>query len=384
MRPAIGVILALGAAAGPAAADNAVYVNAARDGESGRSAIETLAGERPRSAAHAGVRDALEGPLADPPDDAGTAIETARKLVAEAERRFRETPRDPAIRAKIDEARAALAPLLGSAAAAPALAEAEFLDGWIALEEKRGADAAARFRLTRALEPRRDALDPDAYLPRLVRAYEEAVAAKPRPVGLALVVRPARASVRIDGVRVEPVPGRVPAGRHYITATAVGYRPRTWSGKIAGSKTAVSIELEPLDPAERIAALRRALRDGGEAAELARDLAELAGGRRLVIVRDRAGGGLERATFADGRLGEWSPVARSKPADLRFRRPPANGGAVVGGPVVAVERRWYQKTSGKVAIGGGVAAVVAGAVLVYFAATAETTVNVGADWELLP
>jgi len=328
--------------------------------------LHAVVSDRPGwSLLSAGLRRALEAPVADP-------VARARKEQARASRALTRFEHD-----RVLEALLAAEALLGSGPPTreltTVLAELHVTAG-VSYSLSGDRDSAlASFRLASQLDPGRPALDPGRYQPSVVLLYAEAVARPPGDGSLELTA-PAGARLWLDGVelgRSETRPASVPAGIHYLQASLPGHAPawRKISIKV-GDQTTVRLELRPLSATEQLAELREDLCAGREKEKVAA-LASLTGVHAVVLLRQAgatvfsAGGSPLGSPFAPDRRGDLYAALAQLDATAP---PPARPRP---GPGPPPPRRWYQTWWGRGAIIGAVAAVVAATVVVSYAVTRE-------------
>jgi len=124
-----------------------------------------------------------------------------------------------------------------------------------------GKDQAAitDFRLAHQLSPTRQELERGLFRPSVVAAYARAVAQDQRAprVRLRIAVDPANAVIWVDGAPLAST-REVGRGPHWVEVSAPGYQPHR-QVLDAESTTTVEAMLVPLEGAERLASLRRAV-----------------------------------------------------------------------------------------------------------------------------
>jgi hypothetical protein len=361
-------------------------VNLAADAAAGRKAAEEL----DRALAADGEADplppgevmrALEEPL---PRDTGAA---AARVLAEADERLaaaREAQvrfdRDAAV-AQLAAAERTLLALDPSAPVIARLAEASFLLGLVHMAAGEAVPAIAAFRVTRRLAPTRPALDPARYPPDVIEAYAAAGQALAKTAAVELRAPYDGASVFVDGQRVGSSGTRaaVEPGAHFVWATMAGYQPAGARVELSPEQQLpVSLALQPLPPEARARALRAELLATTPTLAAYRaaaaEIGAIAGVRAVILVASR-GRGLVAAVYDTGtaQLGTWvalpagsaARVLASLPGRALVGAGSGRGGRGPGGGPGVDTRAWYDRTWGRVAIGGTVVLTVTAGIVLF-------------------
>jgi hypothetical protein len=287
---------------GRAEARTFVVINGAADAQGAREAVlrlRAVAGRGGLSMSRGELAAALAAPPAGHPDPLPALVEAARRDLVRFDY--------GAVLRSLREAEAVAIP--GQEAV---LAELNFLAGVAYAGNQDEARAIESFRLVRRLDPAREALDPAMYQPRLVRLFERAgrdAAGAQAPLRPRLL--PAQATLWVDGragSRTELTPGD-----HYVGALAEGHAGRLLRlTAVPGSPAAPELSLRPLSPSEQGAELAGAA--ATDPARAAGRAAALTGADVVLLVRAEPTGDLQAASFVDGRLGPFRPVAETEAA----------------------------------------------------------------------
>jgi hypothetical protein len=318
-------------------------------------------------------------------DEDRAGLDDGRKAIARADDELAEFKYEDAA-ATARDGLAALATVTPSAAVAP-VAELAFALGEASLGQRKPQDASLAFALVQRLDPMRR-VDPARYLPGIVNAFEAARTI--HPVRASLDVR-GDGRLWIDGVEVGAAPGafEVDAGMHLVQLAGPERQTR---GALAGTGTTpLEIATAPADLTLQVARGRVALAKAGASA-VARagaiqELAHLLGVHDAVLIAKADNGSLLVQTWRDHAPGFSAPSvhANEAPSDLleplapaQPPEPPKVVEAAVPRPLPVIpaetEPPWYRRRWVQVSIVAGVAAIVAGAIVL-----ANRTTFIGYD-----
>jgi hypothetical protein len=347
------------------------FVNLAEDNAAGQRAIADL---RPRVTRQArlsalgpgAARDALEGPMPLGGSDEELALGRTQPMVVAAQTALKAFDSKAAL-AQLGLAEAALRGLTPTPPVIDAYYQLQLVLGQARFADGDEAGARAAFAVARRLRPGETALDPARYRPRLVQLYDEAGTVPTATGTLHVTSEPPGATVWLDGKAIAVTPADVPqvsVGEHLLSASLDGHEARTERVTVvAGASVEQAFLLSRLPGEQRARALRRALFDSPDPAALAvaaRALVDVAAVDVLVIVRDRAGGGLEAAAWEsrNDELGDWVPgpgdVVRLVAAVQRDAPSAEDAARLVPPPPPPTVTRWYQTWWGvSLLVGGG-------------------------------
>jgi hypothetical protein len=309
----------------------------------GQAAVATL---RARLEGHAGIalsRDAARAALEEPLEHDGEAATPPRAstLLRAARDAYSRFDYDGALD-RLRQTELALAGTPLGPEVTSLLVEVNLLAGVVDADRGDATHALEDFRVARRLDPRRAALDPGAYRPRVVALYAQAAAPEPRRVNLEVVTDPPGADVWIDGAPAgrAPVSASLEVGAHYVAAVAEGSAPRLEKPLLrAGESSRLSLLLARSSPEDRVRQARADLVAG----RLGWDrgpgvLATSASLDVLVLVRDAPAGGAQAAVYAAraGTLGAWIPAVPPEPVLLAIATTLEAAAAAARAPLVAV------------------------------------------------
>jgi hypothetical protein len=315
--------LAIAAPVVEAAPRQVVIINAAEDQSAGFSAAkrirEILDADGDLDPLSSGdLAKGFEAALTNETDDQ-LALAEARKLYAEAEDFFDIKFDSRRAKSPLGRAETKLLSVAPTDEIRLALADVNFLYGLIHLREQNRGLALDAFTTCRVLDPNRGGLDPGAFKPDIVKAFDDSGARAKTPKSATIAISATfDVPIFVDGVNVgkSPIEVQVAPGKHYVVAAAPEYRTTSVAPDVAANESvSQKLELKEIARDEQARNLRgRAVGHGrieGEALlELAREGVALAQVDAAIIITDGEDGAV--ATIYDRTPDRLS---YSRPAD---------------------------------------------------------------------